>query len=147
MKCKILFLILIYFRFLSVWWPKIAHSYHINLSVHFINISSHHLPSINYIKPAYFKTLLFLWWHIPTFYVSRTSREITHVLMLSGSVTEDSSYGGLIGGVIAAVVIIALILLGVLFLRRNIRSKSNMYRQGHDHRMTPRSSLRSHKKR
>ncbi|XP_076078559.1 tyrosine-protein phosphatase 10D-like isoform X4 [Mytilus galloprovincialis] len=62
------------------------------------------------------------------------------------SVTEESSYGGIIGGIVAAVVIIALILFAVLFLRRNIRSKSNMYRQGHDHRMTPRSSMRSHKK-
>ncbi|XP_063405187.1 tyrosine-protein phosphatase 10D-like isoform X1 [Mytilus trossulus] len=64
----------------------------------------------------------------------------------TGSVTEESSYGGIIGGIVAAVVIIALILFAVLFLRRNIRSKSNMYRQGHDHRMTPRSSMRSHKK-
>jgi hypothetical protein len=63
-----------------------------------------------------------------------------------GSVTEESSYGGIIGGVIAAAVIIGLILLAVLFLRKNIRSKSNMYRQGDDLRMTPRSSLRGNKK-
>lgn len=86
------------------------------------------------------------------FGVKLSVRLIIHVYLLLfadvnvTAVEEDAtSVGGIVGGVMASITVIAVIIFVAIIMRRRMDQKSNMYRHNPGEQMTHRSSLTSRK--